>query len=181
MSTKLIDITKQLTTFLTSPSQSILLKESNGISGISLIEAHVQKRRLETGRAGMMHMSDCCGTAINCLNIVHVAVAERNRRKGLFSDFLELLEGFDYGDYLDRATDVYVRIDKVMNPILDEYLPKKGYARLHSGDETHYSYHKIIRHRKDSQSIATQQDVGVGLDLTAIQTSRNYDGSYPDR
>jgi hypothetical protein len=180
MSTKLIDITKQLTTFLASTSQSFLLKESNGISGISLIEAHIQKRRLETGRAGMMHMSDCCGTDFNCLNIVHVAVAERNRRKGLFSDFLELLEGFDYGDYLDRATDVYVRIDKVMNPILDEYLPKMGYARLRSGDETHYSYHKIIRHHKDSQSIPTQE-ARIELDLTAIQTSRNYDGSYPNR
>jgi hypothetical protein len=180
MSTKLIDITKQLTTFLASTSQSILLKESNGISGTSLIEAHIQKRRLETGRAGMMHMSDCCGTGTNCLNIVHVAVAERNRRKGLFSDFLELLEGFDYGDNLDSTADVYVRIDKVMNPILDEYLPKKGYARLCSGDETHYSYHKIIRYRKDSQSIASQ-DVSIGLDLTAVQTSRNHDGSYADR
>jgi len=180
MSTKLIDITKQLTMFLASTSQSILLKESNGFSGISLIEAHIQKRRLETGRAGMMHMSDCSGTGINCLNIVHVAVAERNRRKGLFSDFLELLEGFDYADYLDHTTDVYVRIDKVMNPILDEYLPKKGYARLRSGDETHYSYHKIIRQRKDSQSIPTQE-LCIGLDLTAIQTSRNHDGSYADR
>jgi len=84
------------------------------------------------------------------------------------------------GDYLDSSTDIYVRIDKVMNPILDEYLPKKGYARLRSGDETHYSYHKIIRHRKDSQSIRTQ-DVGIGLDLTAIQPTRNYDGSYTDR
>ncbi|MRR57084.1 MAG: hypothetical protein EG824_02550 [Deltaproteobacteria bacterium] len=180
MSTKLIDITKQLTTFLGSPAQSILLKESNGISGISLIEAHIQKRRLETGRAGMIQLSECCGTGINCLNIVHVAVAERNRRKGLFSDFLELLERFDYGDYLDSATDVYVRIDKVMNPILDEYLPKKGYARLRSGDETHYSYHKIIRQRKDSHSNPTQE-ANIGLDLTAIQTSRNHDGSYSDR
>jgi len=180
MSTKLIDITKQLTTFLASPAQSILLKESNGISGISLIEAHIQKRRIETGRAGMMHMTDCCGTGINCLNIVHVAVAERNRRKGLFSDFLELLEVFDYGDYLDSATDVYIRIDKVMNPILDEYLPKKGYARLHTGDETHYSYHKIIRQRKDSQG-APRQEISIGLDLSAIQPSRNHEGNYSDR
>jgi len=67
-----------------------------------------------------------------------------------------------------------------MNPILDEYLPKKGYVRLRSGEETHYSYYKIIRHRKDSQSIPTQ-DISNELDLTAIQPSRNYDGSYTDR
>jgi hypothetical protein len=69
-----------------------------------------------------------------------------------------------------------------MNPILDEYLPKKGYARLRSGDETHYSYHKIIHHRKDSQfQSKPAQDVSIGLDLAAIQPFQNHDGSYTDR
>lgn len=145
MSTKLIDITKQLKTFLTSDTSSTLLYETNGISGISIIESHVQKRRLESDRHGIHLLTEAAGNEVNCLNIVHVGVAERNRRKGLFSDFLELLEGFDYRPCLDSGSDFYIRIDKVMNPILDECLPKKGYSRIQSGDEPHFSYYKKVR------------------------------------
>lgn len=150
MSTKLIDITKQLKAFATSPALSIHLKESNGISGISIIEAHIQKRRLETDGFGMVLLADSPGSDINCINVVNVAVAERNRRKGLFSDFMKLLEGFDYGFCLKKASDFYIRIDKVMNPVLDEYLPRRGYLRTRSGNETHYSYHKPVCCREES-------------------------------
>lgn len=145
MSTKLIDITKQLKTFLTSDTSSTLLYETNGISGISIIESHVQKRRLESDRHGILLLTEAAGNEVNCLNIVHVGVAERNRRKGLFSDFLELLEGFDYRPCLDSGSDFYIRIDKVMNPILDQCLPKKGYSRIQSADEPHFSYYKKVR------------------------------------
>ncbi|NMC75114.1 MAG: hypothetical protein GYA56_12295 [Geobacteraceae bacterium] len=149
MSTKLFDITKQLKEFVSSSSSSGLLKETNGISGISIIEAHIQKRRLETDGSGMIRMMESTGSDCNCINIVNVAVAEKNRRKGLFSDFLELLETFDYGPCADPGSDFHVRVDKVMNPILDEYLPKKGYSRIRSGSETHYSYLKAVRRGKD--------------------------------
>jgi len=180
MSTKLIDITKQLKAFLPSAAASILLKETNGICGTSLIEAHIQKRRLETDRSGMMLLADCSATNTNCINIVNVAVAERNRRKGLLTDFLELLECFDYSDHLDDGSDWYIRIDKVMNPVLDEFLPKKGYARIRSGDQTHYSYHKIVRHRKDFK-IRSSQKAGLELDMAAIPTLRNHDETYTVR
>lgn len=150
MSTKLIDITKQLKTFVSSSSPSILLKETNGISGISIIEAHIQKRRLETDGSGMIRMAESSGSDCNCINIVNVAVAERNRRKGLFSDFLELLEKFDYAPCVNNGSDFHVRVDKVMNPILDEYLPRRGYARIRSGNETHFSYLKVVRRGQDA-------------------------------
>jgi len=146
MSTKLIDIAKQLKAFISSPSSSILLKETNGISGISIIEAHIQKRRLETDGSGMIRIMESSGRDCNCVNIVNVAVAERNRRKGLFSDFLELLEDFDYGPCMN-GQDFHVRVDKVMNPILDEFLPRRGYARIRSGDESHFSYLKVVRNK----------------------------------
>lgn len=180
MSTKLIDITKQLKNFLSSTAPSILLKETNGISGISLIEAHVQKRRLETEKSGMMRLAECSGKETNCINIVHVAVAERNRRKGLFTDFLQLLEDFDYGDYLDNGSDWCIRIDKVMNPVLDEFLPKNGYARIRSGDQTHFSYYKIVRQRKDF-GIEFPQEPTVEFDMAAIPELRIQDGTYTDR
>ncbi|MGA7827855.1 MAG: hypothetical protein WCA04_09350 [Geobacteraceae bacterium] len=181
MSTKLIDITKQLKTFLSLTSAtSILLKETNGISGINLIEAHIQKRRLETDRSGRIVLTESSDNSTNCLNIVHVAVAEKNRRKGLFSDFLELLEGFDYRDFFAATSDWYIRVDKVMNPILDEYLPKRGFARSLSGDEKHFSYFKTIRYYNKS-AIECQQVMGNYPDLAAIQESRSTDGSYFDR
>jgi hypothetical protein len=110
---------------------------------------------------------------------VHVAVAERSRRKGLFTDLLVLLEEFDYGDFLAAGTDWYVRIDKVMNPVLDECLPKKGYTRIRSRDEAHFSYQKIIRHDKD---LATgyQQDENNWLAMAAMPESRNQDELYTD-
>ncbi|MDD3295581.1 MAG: hypothetical protein PHG20_12945 [Geobacteraceae bacterium] len=146
MSTKLIDITKQLKAFVSSSSSSILLKETNGISGISIIEAHIQKRRLVTDWSGVIRIMESSGRDFNCINIVNVAVAEKNRRKGLFSDFLELLEDFDYGPCMN-GPDFHVRVDKVMNPILDEFLPRRGYARIRSGDETHFSYLKVARNK----------------------------------
>lgn len=145
MSTKLIDITKQLKTFLNTAASSTLLKETNGISGVSIIEAHVQKRRIEANRAGKYLLSESSGSDTNCINIINVAVAERNRRKGLFTDFLELLEGFDYGSCRENGSDFHVRVDNVMNPVLDEFLPKKGYARIRSASDPHFSYLKVVR------------------------------------
>lgn len=178
MSTKLIDITKQLKTFLSSASTSTLLKETNGISGISIIEAHIQKRRLETDRSGIILLHESSGSDINCLNIVNVAVAERNRRKGLFSDFLELLEKFDYGIYLHEDSDVTIRIDKVMNPILDVFLPKKGYQRIRSGNQTHYSYAKIVRHGKNSATQAGRKTAGLADELSAGHLPLRQDGNH---
>ncbi|MEA5113328.1 MAG: hypothetical protein VB050_04805 [Geobacteraceae bacterium] len=149
MSTKLIDITKQLKSFLNTTASSTLLKETNGISGISIIEAHVQKRRLDTDRAGGFLLRESSANDTNCINIVNVAVSERNRRKGLFTDFLELLERFDYGPCLKNGSDFHVRVDNVMNPVLDEFLPKKGYSRIRSGNDPHYSYLKIVRQGKE--------------------------------
>jgi hypothetical protein len=177
MSTKLIDITKQLKTFLASDASSILLKETNGISSMSLIEAHIQKRRLEIDRTGKMLLAESSDNSTNCLNVVHVAVAERSRRKGLFTDFLELLEGFDYGDFLDTASDWCIRIDKVMNPVLDECLPKKGYARIRSGNETHFSYHKIIRYHNVLGRMCSHEPTS-GLDMAAIPLTHIQDGNY---
>jgi len=180
MSTKLIDITKQLKTFLASDDSRILLKESNGISGISIIEAHIQKRRLETDRSGKIVLTECSGASANCLNIVHVAVAERCRRKGLFSDFLELLERFDYSSFLDAASDWSIRIDKVMNPVLDECLPKKGYERVRYGDEAHFSYQKIIRQYRDL-GLVNSRVAADGFDLAAIPLSLLQEDAYSDR
>jgi hypothetical protein len=146
MSTKLIDMTKQMKTFIASSSPSILLQETNGISGSSIIEAHIQKRRLETDGTGNFQLTESSGSDTNCINVVNVAVAERNRRKGLFTDFLELLEGFDYGPCTREGSDFHVRIDSVMNPVLDEFLPRRGYARIRSGNAPHYSYLKVVRH-----------------------------------
>ncbi len=157
MSTKLTDITKQLHRFLSSSSSSVLLQETNGISGVSIIEAHVQKRRLDNDKCGMTVLRDSSADQINCLNIVNVVVAEKNRRKGLFTDFLELLEGFDYGSYLNKSGLFYIRIDKVMNPVLDEFLPKNGYTRTLSCNEIHYSYHKAIRCITSNLSESAQQ------------------------
>lgn len=148
MSTKLIDMTGQLKTFLASSSPTIFLQETNGISGISIIEAHIQKRRLEPDWSGNFRLSEGSGSDANCLNVVNVAVAERNRRKGLFTDFLELLEGFDYGTCTREGSDFHVRIDSVMNPVLDEFLPRRGYARIRTGTDPYYSYVKIVCHTK---------------------------------
>ncbi|MHC1697918.1 MAG: hypothetical protein AB9919_07675 [Geobacteraceae bacterium] len=180
MSTKLIDITKQLKLFLASDASSILLKETNGISGISIIEAHIQKRRLETDRSGKIVLTECHDNSANCLNIVNVAVAERSRRKGLFSDFLELLERFDYSTFLDATSAWSIRIDKVMNPVLDNYLPRKGYDRVRSGDETHFSYQKIIRQQKVLG--LKQSDVAAdGIDLGVIPKSLIQEEIFTDR
>jgi hypothetical protein len=146
MSTKLFDMEKQLKRFLSSAAHSELLKETNGISGMSIIEAHIQKRCLNTDiSAGTVLLDESGNGKTNCLNIVNVSVAEKNRRKGLFKDFLELLEGFDYSLYFYKCPCFYIRIDKVMNPILDEFLPKKGYTRTKPENETHFSYHKMVR------------------------------------
>jgi hypothetical protein len=168
MSTKLFDITKQLDKFLSSTANSELLKETSGISRDSIIEAHIQKRRLDTDKGGMTVFA---GTSkdhkVNCLNIVSVSVAERNRRKGLFTDFLELLEGFDYGSYFDKCSDFYVRIDKVMNPVLDEFLLKKGYIQTKAENDLHFSYHKIVWNIKaawkrfEERPTAYQYSVGL--------------------
>jgi hypothetical protein len=111
---------------------------------------------------------------------VNVAVAERNRRKGLFSDFLELLEGFDYGPCLDNGSDFHIRIDKVMNPVLDEFLPKRGYARIRSGNEPHFSYCKIVRLRGWFGDIPAQ-DAGVCPGLPASLDSGYQDGRHTAR
>lgn len=153
MSTKLIDMTQQMKTFIASSSPSILLQETNGISGISIIEAHIQKRRLETDGTGNFQLTESSGSDTNCINVVNVAVAERNRRKGLFTDFLELLEGFDYGPCTREGSDFHVRIDSVMNPVLDEFLPRRGYARIRSGNAPHYSYLKVVRHPSISGTV----------------------------
>jgi hypothetical protein len=76
---------------------------------------------MKTDRFGMVLLTGSSVNNANCINIVNVAVAERNRRKGFFTDFLELLEGFDYGSYLKNDSDFHLWIDKVMNPVLDEY------------------------------------------------------------
>jgi hypothetical protein len=180
MSTKLIDITKQLKVFLSSSAPSVLLKETNGISGISIIEAHVQKRRLVTDRSGMILLTQSSGSGTNCINIVNVAVAERNRRKGLFTDFLELLEGFDYDAYVDNCSDVHVRVDNVMNPVLDEFLPKRGYSRIQTGNEIHYSYSKVVRFRQDSGGTSTQE-ISIGPEVAASGFPRNHDGARTAR
>ncbi len=158
MSTKLFDIEKQLKRFLSSPSGSEQLAETNGLSGISIIEAHVQKRWLDAGQVLARNLEN---GKVNCLNIINVGVAERNRRKGLFKDFLELLEGVDYSAYFDECDCFYLRIDKVMNPILDDFLPRRGYTRTKSENETHYSYHKMVQaicpadHKYPDQSVST--------------------------
>lgn len=179
MSTKLIDITKQLTSFLSSGDSSILLKETNGISGTNLIEAHIQKSRFETDRSGKITLVKVSDSSTNCLNIVHVAVADRNRRKGLFSDFLELLERFDYRNHLSGSSNWYIRVDKVMNPILDECLPKKGYARFNSENEKHFSYFKIIRYNNET-SIESPQKMESCPDMAAISQSPIADGTFYD-
>jgi hypothetical protein len=157
MGTKLTDITKQLDMFLSSSSGSILLKETNGISGLSIIEAQVQKRWLDTDKSGTTRLRDTSSIDVICLNIVNVVVAEKNRRKGLFTDFLELLEGFDYGSYFDKCKLFYIRIDKVMNPILDVFLSKRRYTGIITGNESHYSYHKIVRNLNDVGNKLVQQ------------------------
>ena len=179
MSTKLFDITKQLTMFLPSTEHSVLLKESSGISGTSIIEAHVWKCRIETDRFGTIRLIEGFEDA-NCLNIVNVAVAERNRRKGLFTDFLELLESFDYGPFLVDGSALHIWVDKVMNPVLDEFLPKRGYARIQSANETHFSYHKIVRFRRDPAN-RFKQETEAGLELPASQITLNQTGSYAVR
>jgi hypothetical protein len=146
MSTKLFDMEKQLKRFLSSAAHSELLKETNGISGMSIIEAHIQKRWLDTDiSAGTALLDEFGNGKTNCLNIINVGVAEKNRRKGLFKDFLELLEGFDYSVCFDKYPYFYIRIDNVMNPILDEFLPKKGYTRAKPENEPHFSYHKMVK------------------------------------
>jgi len=180
MSTKLFDITKQLKTFLSSAAPSAILKETSGISGDSIIEAHIQKRRLETDRSGMLRLTESSGNDTNCINIVNVAVAERNRRRGLFSDFLELLEGFDYGPCLDNGSDFHIRIDKVMNPVLDEFLPKRGYARIRSGNEPHFSYCKIVRLRHGFGDKPVPE-AAVGPELPASLDSGYQDGRHTAR
>jgi hypothetical protein len=180
MSTKLIDITKQLKAFLSSSAPSTLLKETNGISGISIIEAHIQRRRVETDRSGMILLTESSGSDCNCINIVNVAVAERNRRKGLFSDFLELLEKFDYNPCVDTGSDFHVRVDKVMNPILDEFLPKRGYARIRSGNETHYSYLKVVRRRLDAVS-EISLETAAGLEHAVKRLPVHHGGTQTAR
>jgi hypothetical protein len=143
MSTKLFDIIKQLDRFLASDATTTLLKESNGITGSSIIEAHVQKRRLCPGYPSLPPIQTE-NNQTNCINIVNVAVAETNRRKGLFKDFLELLEGLDYRRHLGSSSSFYVRVDQVMNPVLDDFLPRKGYNRARSDGEPHYSYFKTV-------------------------------------
>jgi hypothetical protein len=179
MSTKLTDITKQLDKFLSSSASTILLKESNGISGLSIIEAQVQKRCLDTDICGITDLLDTSAADINCLNIVNVVVAERNRRKGLFTDFLDLLEGFDYSAYFDGCTSFYVRIDKVMNPVLDEFLPKRGYTSTISGSETHYSYHKIVRNISNAGTVSAQQP-SVVLEFATCPAGWTQDGNHTD-
>jgi hypothetical protein len=144
MSTKLIDITKQLHGFLSSSAATCTLRETNGISGDAIIEAHVQKRRLSADRFGLLPLQDPAPADSNCLNIVNVAVAERNRRKGLCTDLLELLESFDYGRYRAPGHDFHIRVDNVMNPILDQFLPNQGYTPLRSGNSGHFSYLKTL-------------------------------------
>jgi len=146
MSTRLFDIEKQLKRFLTSEAHSELLKETNGLSGISIIEAQVQKRWLNTdSNNNAASLAEYAAGKTNCLNIVNVCVAERNRRKGLFKDFLELLEIYDYSLYFDNCPCFYLRIDKVMNPVLDEFLPRRGFTRTKPDNETHFSYYKMVR------------------------------------
>jgi hypothetical protein len=179
VSTKLIDITKQLDKFLSSSASSVLLKETNGISGLSIIEAQVQKRRLDSDRSGTTGSGNTSATDFNCLNIVNVVVAEKNRRKGLFTDFLELLEGFGYSSYIDKCSLFYVRIDKVMNPILDEFLSKKGYTRTISGNETHYSYHKTVHNINDVGTDSAQRPAAE-LEFAACPVSWTEDRNYAD-
>jgi len=180
MSTKLFDITKQLNTFLSSAAPSAVLRETSGISGDSIIEAHIQKRRLETDRCGMLRLTESSGSETNCINIVNVAVAERNRRKGLFTDFLELLEGYDYGSCLENGSDFHIRIDKVMNPVLDECLPKRGYARIRTGNEPHYSYRKIVRCRQVFADRPVQEN-DLGSEVAASLVSGHQDGTHTAR
>jgi len=178
MSTKLIDMTKQLKSFLSSSAISSHLKETTGISGISIIEAHVRKIRLVPDRLGILRLLESSGNDANCLNIVNVAVAERNRRKGLFTDFLELLEGFDYDHCRDTGSEFHIRIDRVMNPVLDAFLPKRGYTATRTGEETHYSYHKAVRCGKGS---GAAREAGVGLELAADPAFRDQEVGYTGR
>ncbi|HOP39978.1 MAG TPA: hypothetical protein PLI53_02935 [Geobacteraceae bacterium] len=180
MSTKLIDITKQLKTFLRSTTSSILLQETNGISGTSIIEAHIEKRRIETDPSGMIRLHEVTGNDANCINIVHIAVAEKNRRKGLFSDFLELLEGFEFGAYLENCPEITIRIDKVMNPVLDACLPKKGYARVQSENDVHYSYQKLVWRNMDTPFKPGRQD-DISPDLAAAQPLLDRDAFHISR
>ena len=158
MSTKLFDITKQLDNFLASSANSVLLKETNGISGMSIIEAQIQKRWLDSESFTVIFDNDSEPNGkTNCINIVNVSVAERNRRKGLFTDFLELLEEYDYCLYFKECSSFYVRIDKVMNPVLDKFLLKKGYIRTKADNETHYSYFKEVQNIKASGNMLEEQ------------------------
>lgn len=151
MSTKLIDITKQLIDFLPSSAESILLKETNGLTGDSIIEVHIQKRWIDFADCTTTFFPDTpVNDKTNCINIVNVGVAERSRRKGLFTDFLELLENFNCSSYFNNVFPFYVRVEKVMNPVLDEFLPKKGYVPIKTAYEQYYSYFKIIRQKADS-------------------------------
>ncbi len=145
MSTKLFDITKQLGDFLASPANSGSLKETNGLPGIYIIQAHVQKRWLTENENVMAAFADTVDNEkVNCLNIVTVSVAEKNRRKGVFTDFLQLIEEFDYGSYLDKCSSFYIRVHNVMNPVLDAFLLKNGYSQTKADNETDYSYHKKV-------------------------------------
>ena len=56
-----------------------------------------------------------------------------------------LFQELFYGPYFCQCLSFYIRVDKVMNPVLDEFLPKKGYVRTRSDNETHYSYHKLVK------------------------------------
>jgi hypothetical protein len=146
MSTKLIDITKQLKSFLPSDTDSALLRETNGLTGDSIIVVHVQKRWIDFDNYTTTFFPDTpVNDKTNCLNIVNVGVAEKNRRKGLFTDFLELLEGFDYDPYFRKTFPLYVRVENVMNPVLDACLPRKGYSPAKGVNDTCYSYSKRIR------------------------------------
>jgi hypothetical protein len=159
MSTKLFDITKQLDKFLSSPSNSASLKETNGISGMSIIESHVQKRWLDSENfAVTLNYDSNANDKTNCINIVNVGVAEKNRRKGLFTDFLELLEEFNYGLYFKECPSFYIRIDKVMNPVLDGFLLKKGYIRTKAENETHFSYFKVVQSINSSGHMHTWEE-----------------------
>ncbi len=76
MSTKLFDMEKQLKGFLSSDAYSVLLKETNGLSGMSIIEAHIQKRWLNADmNTGAVLLDEYGSGKTNCLNIVNVCVA----------------------------------------------------------------------------------------------------------
>ena len=123
-----------------------------------IIEAQVQKRWLDSECTAVSYdyVSDPNGKT-NCINIVNVSVAEKNRRKGLFTDFMELLEEYDYSLYFKEYSSFYVRIDKVMNPVLDKFLLKKGYIRTKAENETHYSYFKAVQNNNVSENMLEAQ------------------------